>query len=827
MAVKRQSTRKPNLSEVAVANSVFGRSGPGIVWSLSDLVGQKGIKLFSEMRRDDSVKAAMSFKRDATLAAGWEVVSPEGKPDDWPVTTFVQRQFVQMDFSIESALRDIMSAMIYGFAVAEKVWHYVPFGVDAGLVGIKAIKIKRPEAFTFECDAFGNITDRGVLQNGIALPRDKFVVWTYGESFGDPYGESDLESAYRPWVVLNGAYRAMAALLERHGVPPVVAIYDPSEMTAQQVNDLKQLILNMQTATTALIPRTNKDAFEFWTPELAGQVSTVFVPAMELLKTDIARAALMPGYLGVTPDSMGSYARAKVTFDMFLLHIARVQQQLREAVVQEQIIKPLVELNFNTGGELPLFRFLPMTDELRDDLAKTWRELVTDNIVSPEPGDEDHIRSLLGFPKKPDRPTGPEAEEKPRLPLGHIEALAPAFTVNEIRAQMGYPPLPGEEGNKLFGAAPEPPPEPKTPDDPNAPNPGEGEAEPDEDEEDPDDEGDDEDSPKAVEKARADAQRVVEFALRKPMQDDGEGPPPVILPDDVVVTPNPTSEPEKRADLAAIGGRLDDSDNRLTEQLAAIARKAVLDQLAAWTKKPPKRVSSVKFSLPDKAGETFRKAMLALFRGARADTRKEVNGAEGRLDVTYEPTSAIAFLEGLADFAVKGMTNQMTEIVRLEIMNGLRDGRPFTATANVIQDALSAWIGEPGVDPKALRPDRILTAVRTVSTQAYNTGRVVEARQLGDLVKGMQFSAVLDSRTTPICRHMHGKVWRMNDEDFGRFTPPLHFRCRSILLPVTLDIPISQDPAEPEHWITPEERAEASRLTPGGFGGSYRDGAKK
>jgi hypothetical protein len=52
-------------------------------------------------------------------------------------------------------------------------------------------------------------------------------------------------------------------------------------------------------------------------------------------------------------------------------------------------------------------------------------------------------------------------------------------------------------------------------------------------------------------------------------------------------------------------------------------------------------------------------------------------------------------------------------------------------------------------------------------------------------------------------------------------TPPLHFRCRSILLPIVLSDEISSDANDPEHWATPEEIGAAKRLIPGEFGGSF------
>lgn len=49
-----------------------------------------------------------------------------------------------------------------------------------------------------------------------------------------------------------------------------------------------------------------------------------------------------------------------------------------------------------------------------------------------------------------------------------------------------------------------------------------------------------------------------------------------------------------------------------------------------------------------------------------------------------------------------------------------------------------------------------------------------------DVIKGIQFVATLDGRTTPICQALDGKVF-----DIGEGArPPMHFNCRSTIVPV-------------------------------------------
>jgi len=80
-------------------------------------------------------------------------------------------------------------------------------------------------------------------------------------------------------------------------------------------------------------------------------------------------------------------------------------------------------------------------------------------------------------------------------------------------------------------------------------------------------------------------------------------------------------------------------------------------------------------------------------------------------------------------------------------------------------------------------PHRLENIARTNTADAVNQARmsVFGDPDLKGFVRAYEYSAILDSRTTEICSHLHGKIQR----DFGAYVPPNHYMCRSILIPVT------------------------------------------
>lgn len=52
-------------------------------------------------------------------------------------------------------------------------------------------------------------------------------------------------------------------------------------------------------------------------------------------------------------------------------------------------------------------------------------------------------------------------------------------------------------------------------------------------------------------------------------------------------------------------------------------------------------------------------------------------------------------------------------------------------------------------------------------------------------IEECQFYARIDGKTSPQCRTLHGTVFRTDSPEAKKYKCPLHYHCRSVLLPVT------------------------------------------
>lgn len=79
----------------------------------------------------------------------------------------------------------------------------------------------------------------------------------------------------------------------------------------------------------------------------------------------------------------------------------------------------------------------------------------------------------------------------------------------------------------------------------------------------------------------------------------------------------------------------------------------------------------------------------------------------------------------------------------------------------------------------------IVTPARTESIDIVNRQRI-EVFKKSRIVQGVQFLAVIDKRTTEICKQRNGMILKLTDKLLSSFLPALHYNCRSYLSPVTI-----------------------------------------
>lgn len=136
----------------------------------------------------------------------------------------------------------------------------------------------------------------------------------------------------------------------------------------------------------------------------------------------------------------------------------------------------------------------------------------------------------------------------------------------------------------------------------------------------------------------------------------------------------------------------------------------------------------------------------------------------------------------------KVMRMDILQDIRDMIQKSLDDGITFQQFKKELEPRLKAkgWWGKKMImdaDGKASEvqlgsPYRLKTIYQTNLQTAYNAGRWKGQMDNVDNRPYLQYVAILDSRTRPQHRALHGKVFKYDDPFWNTHYPPLGFRCR-------------------------------------------------
>ena len=114
-------------------------------------------------------------------------------------------------------------------------------------------------------------------------------------------------------------------------------------------------------------------------------------------------------------------------------------------------------------------------------------------------------------------------------------------------------------------------------------------------------------------------------------------------------------------------------------------------------------------------------------------------------------------------------TNKLAEDIRQTLTTAAMTGESITKTSRKLAEAFNTS------DYNARR------LIRTETTYATNQAELLAYDELD--IERYEFVATLDTRTSPICQKLDGKVFETKDAQAGKNLPAMHPNCRSTTIP--------------------------------------------
>lgn len=636
--------------------------------------------IYEEMMQDDQVDTALKIKKDLVVGSGWHI----SHSDDDVRKDLEAILSDEVERPLSEILYDIIQAYAYGFSLSEKIFK----NLNDGRLALKNIKPRHPSSWLIHTDEMGNVTryeQRGRTKS-VDVPANAMIHYVNNEVHQNPYGRSDLYSAYQAWITKRHITRFYAIFLENAAGAKPIARYD-RRAPAGVVDDIFNAIKKFQTKTAMVIPKDFE--MEYLEAKSNGEA---YIKGINLFNMFIGRALFIPDLLGFSGSETGggSFSLGKEQIGLFYKHINR-RREILERIMDQHIIRPLCMYNYGNMEEFPKFKFNPLSDEDAVRQADLWIKGVQGIGHQPTIEEVNHFRSLIKFP---------ESEEL------------------EMKAQA----VPS------FGPTGEMP---------------EGEEV----------EEDEEESEESEKK---------EFALKLDS-----------LPGNYKNKVN-----FKLADQtlkSAVSKIMTEAEPLIEEMFEDLYQQ--LQDKKVIQKQDLSRVENLKLKNLGKMQSLLKKHFRRLHEDAWVQAETEVKKGEFAKQAPIPNDEFLEFLNQETFKYIGDWSYEITKKTKNELIKAIKDGKPLSTVISVLDD-----------EGRALSDTSLERYARTKSTEVFNRGRLEYFDSTG-VVAAYQYSAILDDVTSEICGNLHGLVFPAGEQPI----PPLHFNCRSVLVPITKFEEWSQD----------------------------------
>lgn len=259
----------------------------------------------------------------------------------------------------------------------------------------------------------------------------------------------------------------------------------------------------------------------------------------------------------------------------------------------------------------------------------------------------------------------------------------------------------------------------------------------------------------------------------------------------------PKGDYHKKVDFKALEARMD-SDLDMVMSKFKLMKDEILEALSKELRR--KKVTDLKglsnldnIKIPkskrNKLQKILDEEMLRVFNDSSKRAQLELQKSEFNIKPdTFVVQPAEEFLKVLMaenfNF-INDWEYSLSKGARIAAIQAIKDGRAISDVIEFINEELSGG--------SSVAMERYS---RTKITEVMNKGRLAYFKD-SKVVAGYQYSAIMDGRTTGICAGLNGKIFKSGTEP----VPPMHFNCRSVLIPITIYEEFTPDESVGERGI--------------------------
>ena len=290
------------------------------------------LRIYDEVLRDDTVRAAVNQRLHGVIARPWEVIAGGDAAQDKAAADFLRENLQALEWDLISI--QMLSGVFYGFSVAEIMW-----ALDAGKVKIAEIKVRNRRRFAFDGQGRLRLKTFANTYPGELMPEKKFWVASFGADHADaPYGLGLAHYLYWPVFLKRNAMRFWSIYLEKFATPTVVGKY-PLGTAEDEQQRLLAALEAIQRDATLIMPEgmetTLLEATRTGNADHSGFITTL---DKAILKVTLGQTATVEG----TAGSLGAETERERVKDAIL----KADADLLSLSFMKSVGRWLTEWNF-------------------------------------------------------------------------------------------------------------------------------------------------------------------------------------------------------------------------------------------------------------------------------------------------------------------------------------------------------------------------------------------------------------------------------------------------------------------------------------------------
>ncbi len=411
---------------------------------LRELTGQRGAKIYREMRDNDAVVGAVMFSFESLIrAVDWRV--EEGSDSN---RQFVEECLSDMRPSFASTISEILSMNTYGWSLHEVLYKVRRgYQLDArlssqfndGRLGWQGWPGRSQDSLQeWVWDENGNVV--AMVQqcaphfNSVEIPLNRCLHFTTTSAKQNPEGRSLLRSAYRSWYYRRNIQNIEAIGIERDLAGMPVIERDEKFQALDASFDRLLTSIRRDEREGVVMPLSYDDKgnklIELKLLSAAGPRQANAGEIIERYSREIAMA-LLADFIMMGHESVGSFALSDNKTQMFARAVRVILENIT-TVINEEAIPRLFAVNGLPLTDLPKLGYgdieTPDLQKLGDYVSKL---AASGCPLWPDPQLESYVRSAASMPQKSEEAVTLQEEER------QYQAEMQTMQLESMRQQAG------------------------------------------------------------------------------------------------------------------------------------------------------------------------------------------------------------------------------------------------------------------------------------------------------------------------------------------------------------------------------------------------------